>query len=484
MIRSAPSAFALIAAAFAAGPVIAQTNGYLLPCSSAGLLARGCAALSSADDPATMLGHPAGLAGRTSGALSLSAAAFLPNLKYTNSANPAAVSGHRNVYPLPAVFYAAASRGSFTWGAGAMTLGGMGAEYRLSHALLGPNQLYHSKFGLMRGGVAAAWQPAPRIAIGAAAGLLYGQLEFATPYAVNPAQLAGLAGLAQDPDYAPMLAGFTEAIAAAEMRGLSGVGLTASLSVALQATPALRLALAYTAPTTLTMGGGTAAMDMNAQFGQLYGGMIAAKGGDTAAVNGQLAGFGLNLAAGMATSYDVEVDFGIPQTLTLSAGYRFSPRLGVGLDIGWVGYRSAFDAFPIRLTNGDNSNINILVNGAPADGGFATAWPLRWKDSWTVRAGAEYAAGAGLTLHGGAIHNTNPVASEGLFTIFPAIAQSALTAGAALRLGGAATAQLTYAHTFRNEQQAGSPHIVATEYAGSVNRLGEQTVSAGVTWRF
>ncbi|OGU02785.1 MAG: hypothetical protein A2085_07865 [Gemmatimonadetes bacterium GWC2_71_10] len=413
----------------------------------------------------------------------MSAAAFLPSLGYTNAANPAVVDGEDNVFPLPAVFFAARSRGNLSWGLGAQMMGGMGADYRLSHALLGTKQRYHSKFGLVRGGLAAAWRASPKVAFGVTAGLLYGQLEFATPYAVNPQQLAGLAGLAQDPDYAPMLGGFTEAIAAADMSGLSGTGLSASFSVAFQATSRLAVALAYTMPTTLTLGGGTAAMDMNMQFGQIYSGMIAAKGGDTATVNNQLAGFGINLAAGMATSYGVEVDFGVPQTLTLALGYQASPRLNVGLDLGWVGYQSAFDEFPIRLTSGTNTNINILVNGSPTNGTFSTAWPLRWSDSWTVRAGAEYAASPLLTLHGGAIYNSNPVASEGLFTIFPAIAQTALTGGVAYRMGGT-TFQLTYAHTFANEQQAGSPHIVATEYAGSTSRLGERTISAGASWRF
>jgi long-subunit fatty acid transport protein len=473
-------AVALLGLAVEAG---AQTNGYLLPCSAASQLARGCVTLSGSGDPAGLLSHPAGLAGRERAALSLSAAAFMPSLNYRNAVNTAGADGESNVYPLPAVAFAARSRGDFTWGLGAVTMGGMGADYRLTHALLGPNQRYHSKFGLMRGGAAAAWQATPALALGVSAGLLYGQLEFATPYAVNPQSLAGLAGLGQDPDYQPMLAGFSEAIAYADMSGLSGTAFTGSFSLAYRASPQLTLALAYTLPSTLTLGGGTAAMNMNAQFGQLYGGMIAAKGGDTATVNAQLAGFGINLGAGMATNYGVEVDFGVPQTLTLALGYRASTRLGLAVDVGWVGYASAFDQFPIRLSDGSSQNINILVNGDPADGTFTTAWPLRWKDTWTVRAGVDYTATPALMLHGGAIYNTNPVASSGLFTIFPAIAQTALTAGLAYQVG-ATTLQLTYAHTFASEQQAATPHIVASEYAGSTSRLGERTLSAGALWRF
>ncbi len=58
------------------------------------------------------------------------------------------------------------------------------------------------------------------------------------------------------------------------------------------------------------------------------------------------------------------------------------------------------------------------MNGNPSNGSFATVWPLQWKNSWFVRTGAEYAASPALTLRGGVLTGTNPVSSQGLFTIF------------------------------------------------------------------
>lgn len=468
-----------------ASPVeaVAQTDGYLLPCTAASQLGRGCTLLSGSGDPTTMLGNPAGLANLGARAFSLNGAAFLPSLEYRNSVNTPAVAGDRNVYPLPAVFYADRARGNLVLGIGAQTLGGMGADYTLTHALLGANQRYHSKFGLMKGGLAAAYRASPKLSVGAMVGAFYGQVEFATPYAVSPSQLAGLAGLAQDPDYVPLLQNFTEATAYAEMTGLSGFALTAGASIEYRPSPRVAVALAYTAPATLTMGGGTATMDMNAQFGQLYQGMVAAKGGNAATVDAQLAGFGINLANGMATQFGAEADFGIPQTLTLAIGARPDARWGLGLDAGWIGWKNAFDEMPLRLTGGTNPNINIMINGSPTSDGFATAWPLQWKDSWFVRAGAEYAATPVLSLRGGAIYGANPVSSQGLFTIFPAIVQTAATAGLAYQVGRT-TLHLTYAHTFANTEQAASPHIVAQEYANSTSTLSQNTFSFGASWRF
>jgi long-chain fatty acid transport protein len=474
----------LTVAALAAGisPARAQTDGYLLPCSAASQLGRGCTLLAGSRDPATMLLNPAGLASVGGAALSLSGAAFLPTMAYSNAVN-SDVAGEDNVYPIPAVYFAARPRGDWAFGIGAQTLGGMGADYRLTHPLLGANQRYHSKFGLMRGGVVVAWRASPKLAIGGSIGLLYGQLEFATPYSVNPQVFAGLAGLAQDPDYAPMLQNFTEATAYAELTGLSGIALSGGLSVEYRPSDRVSLALAWTAPSTVTVGGGQAVMDLNTQFGQLYQGMVAAKGGDTATVNGQLGGFGIDLAAGMTTTFGVEGDMGVPQTVTLALGLRPDPRWSLGVDIAWIGWKNAFDGMPIRLTDGSNGNINILMNADPADGGFATTWPMEWKDSWTVRAGAEYAALPRLALRAGLVHGTNPVSSQGLFTIFPAIVQTAATAGVGYQLGRT-TLHLTYAHTFENDQTAATPHIVATEYAGSTSTLAEKMIALGASWRF
>ena len=241
--------------------------------------------------------------------------------------------------------------------------------------------------------------------------------------------------------------------------------------------------LAWTAPSTLTMGGGSAAMDMNAQFGQLYQGMVAAKGGDTATVNAQLASFGIDLTKGMATNFGAAVDFGIPQTATLAVGAHPSSRWRLGVDVGWIGWKHAFHDMPVRLSGGTNANVNIVMNGSPTTGSFAAEWPTEWKDAWTARGGVEFAATPAWTLRGGAIYGTNPVQSAYIFTIFPAIVQSAGTLGAGYQVGRT-TVNLTYAHTFTHSQTAGAISGVAAEYANSTSRLAENTFSFGLGWRF
>jgi len=466
------------------GAATAQTAGYILPCSSASQLGRGCTLLAGAPDGSTILGDPAALTGLGRG-LTVSGAAFMPSLHYSNALNPGQ-DGKSNVFPMPAVYYVDRPRGPLTLGLGAQAVGGMGADYSLANAVLGANQRYHSKIALMKGGLAAAFKVTPQLSVGGMVGALYGQLEFAMPYSINPTTLAGMAGLAQDPSYAPMMAGFTEATAYANLTGLTGFGLTGALSVRYQPTPAFTMALAYTPATTLTLGGGTATMDMNTQFGLLYQGMVAAKGGGTAgadSVNAQLASFGINMANGMATSFKAETDFGIPQTLTVAFGLRPSDRFSVGVDLGWIGYKSAFKSMPLRMTNGTNANINILMNANPTDGSFSTAMPTAWKDSWVARGGAEYAVSPSLALRVGGIYGTDPVPDNTLFAIFPAVVEAAATVGVGYRMGNV-TLDLGYAHTFAHQQAGATPSLVAQEYAGAQSRLGEDQLSAGLGWRF
>jgi long-subunit fatty acid transport protein len=138
---------------------------------------------------------------------------------------------------------------------------------------------------------------------------------------------------------------------------------------------------------------------------------------------------------------------------------------------------------PVRLSSGTNANVNIMMNGSPTNGAFAAAWPTEWRDAWTARAGVEFIATPGLALRGGALYGSNPVSSAYLFTIFPAIVQSAATLGAGYQLGPT-TVNISYAHTFAQTQTASLTSGVAAEYANSTSRLGENTLSFGLGWRF
>ncbi len=474
--------YVLSALALAATTAAAQTNGYLLPCSAAGPLGRACTTLTDPADPTMLLSNPAALTAMHERVLSVSGAAFLPTMSYTNAVNPV-TNGKNNVFPLPAIFYADQAGAQWAFGLGVQTLGGMGADYTLTNAILGPDQRYHSKFALMKGGLALAYRPVRQLSVGVMAGVLYSQLEMATPYAVSTSQLAGFAGVAQIPAYQNLMSRFTEATAYATVTGLQAVGFTAGASVEYRPSDDWQFALMWTAPATLGLSGGTAAMDMSAQFAQLYQAMVGANAGNAGIVNAQLSQFGINMNAGMATSFDAKAKFGVPQTATLAAGARLNDRVRAGADVEWIGWAHAFRDMPLTLSGGTNANINILVNGAPTNGAFAAAWPMNWNDAWTGRAGISVQATRALSLSVGGIYGTDPVPDRTLFTIFPAIVQGAATVGAGYRVGPTVL-NLAYAHTFARSQVAAASNLVGSEYAFSTSTLAENTISVGIDWKF
>ena len=116
--RSTLAALVLLAAP--ASTAAAQTDGYLLACSAAAQLGRGCVTLAAPHDPATLLANPASLAGNGARQLMVGGAAFLPTMDYTNAANPL-TNGGNNVFPLPAAFFADHARGPVTLGVGVQT---------------------------------------------------------------------------------------------------------------------------------------------------------------------------------------------------------------------------------------------------------------------------------------------------------------------------------------------------------------------------
>ena len=477
LIRNVLSALAL-----AATTAAAQTNGYLLPCSAAGPLGRACTTLTDPVDPTMLLSNPAALTATHGRVLSVSGAAFLPTMSYANAVNPV-TSGKNNVFPLPTIFYADQRGTRWAFGLGVQTLGGMGADYTLTNAVLGPDQRYHSKFALMKGGLALAYRPVRQFSIGVMAGVLYSQLEMATPYAVSPSQLAGLAGLAQVPAYHALMSRFSEATAYATVTGLHAVGFTTGASIEYLPSHDWQFALMWTAPTTLRLAGGTAAMDMSAQFLQLYQAMVEANAGSASIVNAQLSHFGIDMAGGMSSSFDAKADFGVPQTATLAAGGRLNDRVRVGADVEWIGWGHAFRDMPLILSGGTNANINILMNGAPTNGGFSAAWPMNWSDTWTGRAGISVQATRALSLSVGGIYGSDPVPNRTLFAIFPAIVHGAVTVGAGYRVGPTVL-DLGYAHTFAHPQVAAAANLVASEYANSTNTLAENMISLGIDWKF
>ncbi len=121
---------------------------------------------------------------------------MVPGLNFKNGLND--VKGKTNYFPIPSLGYTNNDGGNFTWGLGAYTQGGMGADFMLNHQLFRDQagnfvqQEYHSKLAVMQGGVSAAYKFAPTFSVGVSAHLVYSMLEFSMPYSLSPSIMKGV----------------------------------------------------------------------------------------------------------------------------------------------------------------------------------------------------------------------------------------------------------------------------------------------------
>ena len=91
---------------------------------------------------------------------------------------------------------------------------------------------------------------------------------------------------------------------------------------------------------------------------------------------GQLAQAGLDLQAGMSATYDASTTITLPMTFGLGAALPATDRLRLSGEVEWRNWSDAERTMPFRLTNGENTNINFMVNANPANGDFTYTPPL------------------------------------------------------------------------------------------------------------
>ena len=240
------------------------------------------------------------------------------------------------------------------------------------------------------------------------------------------------------------------------------------------------------------MEGGTALIDMGAQFGQMMQAMVTARAqayGETpqaaqAAVMGQLGQAGLDLQAGMTAAYDAATTITLPMTAGVGLRLPVGAALALSAEVEWRRWSKAEDVMPFRLTDGTNANINLMLNGDPSDGRFTYPFPLEWQDTWSAKVGATYAFASGTALRAGYLQGENPVPDRTVFITFPAISTRALTAGATFHLHGFPL-DVSYVRAFE-EELAGCHHghLLGAEYNGSRTTMSQNVFTLGTVVGF
>lgn len=488
---------ALVAALMiGAAPAAAQTNGFVLQCFSARAAGQGCVTRGVEGAPSQLFRDPAGLLWGARGALEVNVAPFAPTLHFENGANPE-TRGARHVYPLASVAYTSGRRGRVAWGVGVEPIGGFGADFELQHPVLsgaaGESVGYESFFAAVKAGPTVAYELAPGLGVGASVSVVHARIgEFRMPFSMPPSAAQGLAPLAGlDPAYPALFGQITEMTAYGDSEDYAGWGWSGDLGVSYRG-QAVTASASWSPKSTIRVDGGRAVIDMTAQFSQMMAALVGVRMqayGETqadaqAAVMGQLSAAGLDLAAGMAATYEAATEISLPMTVGAGITVKPSAAWQLAAEVEWRQWSEAERTMPFELTGGDNANINLMMNADPTAGAFTYPFPLRWEDTFTGKVGVSRALAGGNALRLGYLYGENPVPDETVFVAFPAVSTQALTLGGTVVLRGLAL-DVALVHALDQEVSAPSVgHQVAAEYAGSRTRLQETLLTIGTVFSF
>ncbi len=504
----------LISILFVAG-AYAQ-SGTIMLSNDAQSAGRGGTSIGVFNSYELMMSNPAGLSFVKNSSININLSVMRSQTYFKNAIND--TYGKTNYSPMPDLGYvhkSANKNSKWTWGIGAFTQGGMGADFTLKNelyraqtfALNSANntyypvkgdyepQTYHSKFAMMEFGPSVAYKISDKFSVGISAHLVYSMMEFQMPFGMNPSIMAGEAmpGMTFGQLFAakPSQGGFgyNEVIASANMKNLNTISWTGKIGFAYKPNKKLSIGLNFNLPTTLNFKNGKASMDMTAQFTDAIGraiyGFYQNPSSQGVSLNDALAGvatnfsqMGIDVSKGVIGDYNLNLKMKMPMSIGYGMSYQASSKLNLALDLIWTNWANAFNQMQMTLTNGTNANINKMLGGT----GFTYDFPLNWKNNVTFKIGGEYQVTNHFTLRAGYDYNTNPVPSSTIFPIFPAIVENHISLGASVLIGKKLTVNAAASGALYNKQTATTPSAIQSEFSGSISGL--KTIIGSISFNY
>ena len=281
-----------------------------------------------------------------------------------------------------------------------------------------------------------AFSLSPRLSIGATVGLDYNQNTLEAPYIFQ--QHPALAGLKTLLDL-----------------HTSGKGWNTSIGAIARPTRKLTFGLAWKSETVINSEG-TATGNAGAQF----------------------AAVGLG-GARPDFQYSANVRNVLPQSVIGSVNWRVNPRWLLAFQTNWVNWKDAFTTLPVALTNGNNADINGLLNSSS----LADGVPLHWKDQFSFHGGFERLLTESVSVRGGFAHQNDPVPSSTVTPLTAAIMGNQLTTGIGYR-HGRYRFDLAYAYDLSGTARVQQSSLLSGEYNNSVVKLGTQAVTLNTSIQF
>ena len=430
----------VLVAALIPGMALAQAGGALGNGISARATALGGTTVASADGPLdAMQGNPAELTSLKGRSLDLSVTSLFASGSFTNSvSNNGTIQNSTGTLPYGAFGMRLGSRFVLGFSAAPDTMmkanwtyldppGTRGASYGL--------QENRSTILSLRSSAGLGFVVNRKLSLGASFGAIYNANSLHAPYIFqSQPQLAGLKTLLD--------------------LQASGVGWNGTFGAVISPTSKLTMGLAYRTQTSVHTYG-NASGNAAAQF--------------TA----------LGIPFQPAFHYDAEVDTKFPQAFTGGVSWQGWKHARINLQGQWIDWSGSFQQLPVKLTNGNNSDINGFLGSSS----LQDTIPLHWRNQSMFGVGVEVPVAEAFAIRGGYSYATDPVPSSTLTPMTAAILQNTLGTGVGYSHGHYRF-DLAYQVQLPATQHVGQSELLASEYNNSQVNVMVQSLTLTTRIRF
>jgi len=192
----------------------------------------------------------------------------------------------------------------------------------------------------------------------------------------------------------------------------------------------------------------------------------------------QLAALGLG-AARPDFHYAASVQTRLPQSVLAGMNWRVDGHWVFVVQADWVNWKDSFASLPVSLTNGNNADINGLLNS----NAIFDRVPLNWKNQYSFRGGVERLLTESISLRAGYAHANNPVPASTLSPLTAAIMGNQFSTGIGYR-HGRWRLDLGYGIDPTAQENVGRTALLSGEYANSKVRIGTQSLGLNTSFQF
>jgi len=400
---------------------LAWADGVVLNGASPRSIGRGGTNLAHCDNGALLFDNPAGAVNIEGRTLvDVGANLVINDFFYSDPRNRS--SADDSVMPLPAVsFIRRSADGRAAAGLGVYVPAGFGEVYDLEGPPALPGRHRYKSFGsLAKILPGAAWRANDRLSIGATLGVAVSHDELEGAYV-----LQGPGGLRGTPTLFDLQA--------------TGAALCWSVGLQYDLTDATTLGMTYQSESRFRADGSTRAF---------------------------VPGLG-------ESHFDSQLDITWPRSLGLGMRHEICPHRVLSMDVIWYNWSAAFDDLGIHLNNPSNPLFPAIYE----------QFPLRWRDTASMRLGYEHALGGGRVVRCGYVYHHNPVPKATLTPYIQSIQEHAVAAGYGWTWRGWEI-DVAYMFAFGPELAVDSSGLVGGNFDHSLHRAQTHDISFSFLRRF